>query len=292
MWKRNYQKKLYFLFQKTDITQHALETISRSRIKTIYLIGRRGPLQAAFTIKELREVLKLENCKTEWQPQDFAGIADCVSKLTRPKKRITELMLKSLSEQKESTCTNTFKPIFHRSPLEILGKTKVEGVILGVNRLEGDDILNKRSVLTNDRETVKCELAISSIGYKSVQADKDIPFDFDRGVVKNTNSNVERGVYVSGWLGTGPTGVILTTMSNAFGVADLILRDIEAEKLICKNKGGYEEIMKTLNENNVQVVSWKNWQKIDKYEEAEGQKVGKPREKIVSIEKMLQIAAS
>ncbi|XP_018564519.1 NADPH:adrenodoxin oxidoreductase, mitochondrial [Anoplophora glabripennis] len=279
--------------KKTDITQHALEVISRSKVKTIHLIGRRGPLQAAFTIKELREMLKLENCRTEWQPKDFEGISDCVPKLARPKKRITELMIKSVSEQKNSACDgNTFKPVFHRSPLEILGKTKVEEVIVGINKLEGDDILNKKSLLTKDRETIKCDLAIPSIGYKSIQADKDIPFNFDRGVVKNTNGKIETGVYVSGWLGTGPTGVILTTMSNAFGVADLILHDVQAEKLINENKGGHEEIMELLHKNNVQVVTWKDWQKIDKYEEEEGRKVGKPREKIVSIEKMLQIAAT
>lgn len=249
-------------------------------------------MQAAFTIKELREMLKLQNCSTEWQSKDFENIPECVPKLARPRKRITELMLKSLSEQKQSTCTNTFKPVFQRSPLEIVGSANVEQVILGINKLEGDDILNKKSVLTEARETMKCDLAIPSIGYKSIQVDESIPFDFERGIVKNANSKVERGVYVSGWLGTGPTGVILTTMSNAFGVADLMLRDIETDKLIGEEKAGHEGIMELLEKKNVQVVSWKDWVKIDKYEEAEGRKVGKPREKIVSIEKMLQIASS
>ncbi|KAJ8918005.1 hypothetical protein NQ315_011458 [Exocentrus adspersus] len=278
--------------KNTDITQHALEALSQSKVKTINLIGRRGPLQAAFTIKELREMLKLKNCRTEWQLEDFQGIQECVANLARPRKRITELMLKSLSQQSETLGNNVFKPVFRRSPLEILGDSKVERVTLGVNNLVGEDFLNKTAVLTSKRETINCELVVLSIGYKSIQVDKDIPFDSHKGIVKNVNSKVEKGVYVTGWLGMGPTGVILTTMSNAFGVADVILNDMETEKLVSENKPGYEDVIKLLNNRNVQVVSWTDWEKLDKYEIQEGQKVGKPREKVVSVEEMLRIASS
>ncbi|KAJ8962053.1 hypothetical protein NQ314_005836 [Rhamnusium bicolor] len=258
--------------KKTDITQHALDAISTSKIKTISLIGRRGPLQAAFTIKELREMLKLRNCNTIWQPQDFIGVSEHLPTLVRPRKRLTELMLKSLKEQNDSACNKEFKPIFHRSPLKILGKSKVEEVVLGVNELKGDDILNQKSSLTDIRESIKCDLVVSSIGYKSVQADKDIPFDSHRGIVNHFNNKVDKGVYVSGWLGTGPTGVILTTMGNAFAVADLILQDMKEENLLNNNKGGFEEIIKLLNKQNVQVVSWQDWEKIDQFEQSEGKK--------------------
>jgi len=42
----------------------------------VKLIGRRGPLQAAFTIKELREMIKLKNCKSIFKQSDFAGVKD------------------------------------------------------------------------------------------------------------------------------------------------------------------------------------------------------------------------
>lgn len=60
--------------RKTDITEHALEALSQSRVKNVHLIGRRGPLQAAFTIKELREQLKMPNCSTVWRKADFKDI--------------------------------------------------------------------------------------------------------------------------------------------------------------------------------------------------------------------------
>ena len=61
-------------FQKTDITDHALEALSRSRIRKVYLVGRRGPLQVAFTIKELREMVRLPEARPVLHSQDFVGI--------------------------------------------------------------------------------------------------------------------------------------------------------------------------------------------------------------------------
>lgn len=133
----------------------------------MYLIGRRGPLQAAFTIKELREMLKLKNCNTVWRPNDFKDIGnDTIAKLARPRKRITELMLKSVQEQNESkNGNNVFNPIFLRSPIEILGKdNNVEKLVLGVNVLEGEDLANQNARLTDERETIDCGLVVSSIG--------------------------------------------------------------------------------------------------------------------------------
>ncbi|XP_060527055.1 NADPH:adrenodoxin oxidoreductase, mitochondrial isoform X2 [Cylas formicarius] len=150
--------------RKTDITSFALEQISRSKIKKFYLIGRRGPLQAAFTIKELREMLKLGGCSTVWRKEDFEGVAAHIPNLPRPKKRITELMLKSLEEQKPPS-GKIFNPVFLRSPLEFRGNNKVEGVVLGVNELEGEDMLNRKAVLTKETENLKCDLGITSIGW-------------------------------------------------------------------------------------------------------------------------------
>lgn len=80
-------------------------------------------------------------------------------------------------------------------------------------------------------------------------------------------------------------------MSNAFSVANLIIHDIEKESLITTDKGGYEEIAKVLETKNIPIVTWKGWEKIDKAEQEAGVKVGKPREKIVDIRKMLEIAS-
>lgn len=307
--KLNYIFSQYKHFQTTDITQHALEQLASSKVKKVYLIGRRGPFQAAFTIAELREMLKLPACKTQWSPEAFAGLEDLVPKLPRPKKRITELMLKSCFESTQTQGESTqreeksFLPIFLRSPLEIIGKNSVEKVKLGMNRLDGFDLskidvskelslkefAKLKAVPTGEIEEFDCNLAVTSIGYKSVQADGEIPFDESKGVAVNTNGKIKDGLYTAGWLASGPTGVILNTMTNAFNVADTMVKDLKSVEQ--NSKPGFEHIGSVLKEKNVQIVTWEDWLKIDQFEIEEGKKVGKPREKIVDVKKMLEVAA-
>ncbi|XP_077298647.1 NADPH:adrenodoxin oxidoreductase, mitochondrial isoform X2 [Arctopsyche grandis] len=300
------------ILKKTDITENALAVLSDSKIKNVHLIGRRGPLQAAFTIKELRELIKLPMCKTVWREKDFIGIAEVTSGLARPKKRITELMLKSLSEMNaSSTYDKRFLPVFCRSPLKFLTTelNRLVGVELALNQLIGDDLLTQTCVKTEQREILNCDLALRSIGYKSIQADPDIHFDFSNGRVANEHGRiiskdgngvqfdkkiVDPGLYVSGWLRTGPVGVILTTMSNAFEVAANICKDFDDSRNFLRSdvkKGGFASIRRILEKNNVQIVHWEGWEKIDKYEIELGSKSGKPREKICDVSKMLDICS-
>lgn len=284
--------------KKTDITDYALQAIANSKIKELYLVGRRGPLNVAFTIKELREQIKLENCATIWRKNDFVAVADAVSSLPRPRKRLTELMLKSLNENDNAVSDNqkVFKPIFYRSPKKFLVNTEkhLQGIELTCNTLTGDKIEEQKCVPTDDSEILNCSLAFRSIGYKSIQVDKDLPFS--NGVVINENGRVTSSdvsnlakLYVAGWLGTGPVGVILHTMGNAFQVAKLICEDLKKQDNY--NKGGFLEVKSIINERTP-VIDWSGWEKIDKYETEEGKKLGKPREKITYVEKMIQVALS
>lgn len=284
--------------KKTDITDYALHAIANSKIKELYLVGRRGPLNVAFTIKELREQIKLENCATIWRKNDFVAVADAVSSLPRPRKRLTELMLKSLNENDNAVSDNqkVFKPIFYRSPKKFLVNSEkhLQGIELTCNTLTGDKIEEQKCVPTDDSEILNCSLAFRSIGYKSIQVDKDLPFS--NGVVINENGRVTSSdvsnlakLYVAGWLGTGPVGVILHTMGNAFQVAKLICEDLKKQDNY--NKGGFLEVKSIINERTP-VIDWSGWEKIDKYETEEGKKLGKPREKITYVEKMIQVALS
>lgn len=276
-------------FQKTDITQHSLDQLANSKIKEVHLVGRRGPLQAAFTIAELREMLKLQNCSTCWSSKDFEGVDKVIPSLARPKKRITELMLKSALEEHKIRGEKIFYPKFFLSPVEITGSAYVEQVKVRVNQLEGDDILTARAVPTEKIERINCDLAVTSIGYKSISVDKDIPFDNKNGLVQNDKGKVEDNFYVGGWLATGPTGVIITTMNNAFLVGETIYRDLSTQSIGAKP--GFEAVKRILDENGVPVVNWEGWMKIDAYETEQGRKVGKPREKLLDVKKMIEIAS-
>lgn len=282
--------------RKTDITEHALQTLAESKVKELYLLGRRGPLQVAFTIKELREQLKLKGCKTIWKEEDFKGVEDVVGNLARPRKRLTELMLKSVKEnQVAEEGLKCFKPVFFRSPKKFIinDHRKVIGIELCCNKLVGDKLEEQTCVPTGEVETLDTSLVFRSIGYKSISVDDDLvltPYGTvanDKGVVGANDPDTKElaKLYVAGWLGTGPVGVILHTMGNAFHVAKVMCEDLN--KMDClEGKGGFEVIRNV----NHEVVMWNGWEKIDKFEINQGKPKGKPREKICSIRKMLEVA--
>lgn len=172
------------ILQRTDITKYALAALATSRVERVYLIGRRGPLQAAFTIKELREMTKLPGTQINWRSEDFLGVAGELPNLARPRKRMTELMLSSLTAQQERVGVVGGKqllPIFLRSPKHI---NDARQLTLSVNRLSGDGS-QPSAVRTDTTELIDSDLVLRSIGYKSISVDGDINFNETNGFVNN-----------------------------------------------------------------------------------------------------------
>lgn len=287
---------------KTDITSHSLAKLAECKIKNVHLIGRRGPLQAAFTIKELREMLNLQNVNTVWRVNDFTKITEhTIKNLPRPKRRITELMYKHVHNPSHSSSSDKqFMPIFFRGPKSIEtvnSSSSRKRLYLTINQLSESE----HAIGTDQTETLDTELILRSIGYKSVNVTRpadSLNFDSSNGLVRNeqgrvlkaknidtelSNDRYERGLYVSGWLGTGPTGVILNTMNNSFAVAKNICLDIQQNVVDNGTKSGLDISQYKM------AVTWYDWLKINKYEMEHGALLGKPREKILSISKMLEI---
>ncbi|XP_076302095.1 NADPH:adrenodoxin oxidoreductase, mitochondrial-like [Lasioglossum baleicum] len=275
--------------KNTDITSYALEKLSRSKVRKVSLIGRRGPLQAAFTIAELREILKLDGCKTYWRRDDFINIKQIVNTLARPRKRLTELMLENLEKSSLDTkiITKELYPIFLRSPVKFFGSNSVNSIKLSINRLEGNDISTQVAIPTGLFEEIPCGLAFRSIGYKSIQIDTSIPFNVKNGCIRHLGGKVQDKLYAAGWVATGPVGVILSTMTNAFQVGTLVSKELSNTE----NKPGFVGLSKILNQKGIQMISYNDWKKIDNVECERGKILGKPREKIVNINEMLEIAS-
>ncbi|XP_011883274.1 PREDICTED: NADPH:adrenodoxin oxidoreductase, mitochondrial isoform X2 [Vollenhovia emeryi] len=277
--------------KRTDITSYALEALCHSKVRKVFMVGRRGPLQAAFTTAELREILKLESCKTSWRKQDFENIQTVAPTLDRPRKRQLELMLKSLGElNSDSMHAKELHPIFLRSPVEFQGDSELESIKFAINHLRGETIQNQVAEMTGEFEVIPCGLGLRSIGYKAVQIDDSVPFNFEKGCVENINGKVEGNLYVAGWAATGPTGVLLTTMANAFQVARLIQNDLMSSNTTEMSLGwaGLSDILKM---KGIQTVSYEDWQRIDLIEQERGRQREKVREKIVDVEEMLEIAS-
>lgn len=234
-------------------------------------------------------MLKIKNVDTIWRADDFAGVQEQIESLPRPRKRITELMIKSLNEGKTTDGYKRFLPVNFRSPLKINGSSNVESVDLAITKL-----IDNKAVPTDEVENIPAQLVCRSIGYKSVSVDEAINFDDKRGLVKNVDGRVlkrdsnepDTGLYVAGWLATGPTGVILTTMNNSFVVAQTIINDIKAGAVQC------DSLKPGLDPKEYPTVTWRDWEKIDAREVENGKKANKPREKILSVDEMLKIVHS
>ncbi|TRY77055.1 hypothetical protein TCAL_13814 [Tigriopus californicus] len=286
--------------RQTDITDAALAQLSQSRIKRVFVIGRRGPLQVSFTIKELREMVNLEGCSAVFNPDDFRPFQSVAPLLKRPRKRLTELMLKTALTPPTEKQLKLWGPAppkswelrLLRSPLAILGSdSSVSGVQLGVNRLDGPNLTEDQAVVsTGEVETLECGLVLKSIGYKSVKVEEGIPFDEQRGVIPNVNGKVpdEPGLYCSGWLATGPKGVIVDTMNESYRVGAQILEDLKLDH-ISVQANRTEELRTLLDQRQVKVVNFVDWEKIDETEKLWGASKGKPREKITEVQSLISV---
>ena len=63
-------------FDGSDIVGHALDALDSSAIRTVTMLGRRGPHQIAMTPKELGELGHLEAATPIVEPADFPPVAD------------------------------------------------------------------------------------------------------------------------------------------------------------------------------------------------------------------------
>jgi len=211
-------------------------------------------------------------------------------------------MLKSLKEpQNDSVHIKELHPIFLRSPVEFYDvNNELKSVRFAINRLRGETIEDQVAEMTDEFEEIPCGLALRSIGYKSVQI-SGVPFNSEKGYLKNTNGKIEgpltdlfelSPLYAAGWAATGPTGIILTTMTNAFQVARLIYNELPSKPKGSDAKSRVYQVMEQHPDLKIQPVSYKDWLKIDRVEQERGRQLGKVREKIVDIKEMLEIAAN
>ncbi|XP_004432784.1 PREDICTED: NADPH:adrenodoxin oxidoreductase, mitochondrial [Ceratotherium simum simum] len=286
--------------EKTDITEAALRVLRQSRVKTVWIVGRRGPLQVAFTIKELREMIQLPGTRPILDPADFLGLQDRIKEVPRPRKRLTELLLRTATEKpgveeaaRQASASRTWGLRFFRSPQQVLPSPngrQVAGIRLAVTRLEGAGETS-RAVPTGDTEDLPCGLVLSSVGYKSRPIDPSVPFDPKLGVIPNMEGRVVNvpGLYCSGWVKRGPTGVIATTMTDSFLTGQVLLQDLKAGLLPSGPRPGYAAVEALLSSRGVRPVSFLDWEKLDAEEVSRGQGTGKPREKLLDPQEMLQL---
>jgi len=281
----------------TDIAGHALAVLAQSKIRDVYMIGRRGPVQAKFAHQELKALGKLADCDALVAPHDLelnpASREELADKRNRASGKSYEV-LQGFAARQAPTRHRRLHIQFLKSPKELKGEGKLERVMLARNRLEGEP-LQQVARETGEVEELACGVLFRSVGYCGV-AIQGVPFDDDRGVIPNQDGrivdgqNVVAGLYVTGWIKRGPTGLIGTNRADSAATVMSLLADLP--KLPAGPKTGADGLTATLQHRAVRVVNYADWQVIDAAEVRRGETAGKPREKFTRVEEMLEVLAN
>ena len=261
----------------TDIPDYARRAILDSPLTDVHMIGRRGPVEAKFTNVELREMGRLAGCVPE---VDAAALPDGVGELSDRDRRLKERNLKTLREFSGRRLDEKPKRVhfrFFAAPREVLGGERVEGLCLERTR-----IADGRLAGTGETFDVACGLVVAAIGYRSDPV-PGAPFDAERGIVPNDGGWVAGNLYVAGWIGRGPTGVIATNRADGGAVAGRI-----GEEVAGGGRPGREGLERLLGERGTRWVTYGDWKRIEAAEEA-GAEPPAPRRKIVRVADMLSV---
>jgi ferredoxin--NADP+ reductase len=258
----------------TDMPQAALTTLAASRVTEIHMVGRRGPSQARFTTKELRELGTLPETDVTVDPAELAldlGYTD-PSALPAPQRRNVEV-LRGWSGTPPSGAPRRIRPRFFLRPVELLAEQGHVGAV----RFERTAPDGHGGVAGTGRfEDIEAQLVLRSVGYRGVPLE-GLPFDTDRGTVPNMAGRVLRegvvtpGEYVAGWIKRGPTGVIGTNRPCAKETATSLLEDTSV--LLARNVP--DDPLTALRAQGAAPVEWTGWQSIEQAEALLGASLGR-----------------
>ncbi|XP_006647158.1 NADPH:adrenodoxin oxidoreductase, mitochondrial [Oryza brachyantha] len=294
----------------TDIADYALDALRDNTIRKVYLVGRRGPVQAACTAKELREILGLKNVCVFIKESDLITSPADEEEIrnNRIQRRVYELLSKAATTHKGINSNNQKELhfVFFRRPTRFLPSedgSSVGAVQLEKTCLKDDGMAGKQvAVGTGEFEDLKCGLVLKSIGYKSLPVE-GLPFDKYRGVVPNLkgrvlssesdSATVEPGLYVVGWLKRGPTGIVATNLHCAEETVASILEDNNKGLFMGSSDAkrlGRRGLLEILEQKSIRFVPFDGWEKIDNKEKLAGELKNKPREKITSWNELMMAA--
>jgi ferredoxin--NADP+ reductase len=284
--------------RQTDISGAALAALQRNRIQEVVLLGRQTQAQAAYTPAELEELTRIPGCDLVVSPEDRALDEQSARQLAdgsldpRVRKNIQIIADKALAEPRSGRKCVRLR--FRSSPLEILGSERVEGLLVGENRVfvEGDELRVARGSRTH---TIACGQVFRSIGYK-VAPFPGVPYDEatssvpqEKGQVLTLEGKPVPGYFVTGWAKRGPTGVIGTNKPDASETVAMLFAAQERGELGEAPLAGPDgEILTLLSERQVQYVSFPDWKLLDQVEQELGKVSDRPRLKFTDIPSMLK----
>ena len=262
----------------TDLVPYAAVVAHSSPIKDVHMVGRRGPVEAAFTNVELREMGELENAAPIMNPDHLPSkiVANYMSDRDL---RLREKNLETMRSFLDVSADGKSKKVhfgFYASPVEIIGQNRVEGVRVEKTIVDSEGRVHG----TSETYDIPCQLVITCIGSRACPIG-DLPFNQKWGIVENEAGKVAQRLYAVGWLKRGASGTIGTNKNDSLEVVDRIISEYDAG-----GRKGLTGIDALLAERDIRIVSFADWQVIDRLE-VEAAPDGAPRRKFITPAEMI-----
>ncbi len=279
----------------TDIRPKAASAVAASSIRDVTVLARRGPAQAACTPVELRELTQMEAADLVVSERDLEldeitrAMIDAHEIDAQSTRLLNVLQTGALRDPRPDRKSIALR--FYVSPVEFIGRERVEAVRLVRNRLVRHPDGWVSTEATDETETIPCGVAFRSIGYQ-VAPIAGVPFDtrrsripHDRGQILAPDGGPEPGLFVAGWAKRGPTGVIGTNKPDAVETVHMLL-DAWQHGNLPEPSGG--DVADFLDQRGVHYVSYDQWKLIDQIETHAGEVEGRPRVKFRDVASMLE----
>jgi ferredoxin--NADP+ reductase len=274
----------------TDIAGYASETLRNSQVHTVWLLGRRGPSQAAFSPPEILELSRC--CDLVVRPEDLAAdpLAESPDLDANASRNVK--FLREQAARGEGPGSRKVRLCFATSPRRILGRDgRVVGLEVERNRLEaGPQGVTARG--TGQLEVIPASLVFRAVGYRG-RPIEGLPWDTRRGRILNRDGRIYEdedtprvGEYVAGWAKRGPSGLIGTNKGDAAATVAMMLEDVDMGRVNPAADPGLAA--GALEARNVRTVNFRDWSLLDSVEVERGRPAGKPREKLTRQEEMLR----
>lgn len=271
----------------TDIPQAALDTLAGSGIREVQMVGRRGPAQARFTTKELRELGTIPDTEVVVDAAELAlGSLDPAALPAVPRRNVE--VLRGWAARPPAPAGRRIRLRFFLRPVELLEQAGRVGAV----RFERTAPDGRGGVTGTGRyEDVPAQLVLRSVGYRGVPLD-GLPFDPATGTVPHMAGRVVRdgvpspGEYVAGWIKRGPTGVIGTNRPCAKETALSLLADAP----VLARADVPADPVEALRLAGGEPVPWSGWLSIEHAEAALGERLGRSVVKLADWEALLGAA--
>lgn len=267
-------------FTGSDIVAHALHALANSAIRTIAVIGRRGPHQIAMTPKELGELGHLEAASPVVDPADLPP-AEADDTLDPGQRKSVQHLRDFAAAGPDSAKPKRIVFDFFAKPLAIEGNGRAERVLVERTRLRPDGSAHG----TGETYTIPAGLVVSCIGYITPPI-PGVPYDPNLGRFSNQGGRIGERLYGVGWARRGPTGTIGTNRPDGYEVAEQVASLFPPDG---KDSGraGPAGLDRLLASRGCEPVLFEDWQKIEAAEIAAA-RAGNPREKLVRVDQLLR----